>query len=210
VSDVMNPAQRGEQPPGFDWWAWLRIWRDALLGPFGGRFKPLAAERSIDGSWPYTWIGGAALLSAVILLGVSWSGSGPALIGNRLGNPAVIVCGLPLSTGVMLALFSLYTGLTHGLARLVGGHGHHDRLVFLHAAYGAPLLPVMALLMLGPLLAVLLVPLLAYVLLLNVGAARAVYGLDWGRAVVVGAWLAGAAVLVVLLVLAAGSFTIRL
>jgi hypothetical protein len=117
---------------------------------------------------------------------------------------------MPLSVGLMLVFFGLYTRLTHFVAWLVGGHGHQDRLVFLHAAYGTPLLPLVALLALDPLLAVLLVPLLAYVLLLNVGAVRAVYGLDWGRAAVAGLWLALAAGLLVLLVFAAGSVTIRL
>jgi len=140
-------------------------------------------------------------------------------------NATPLVCMMPMVVLVGVAGFMLYTGLTHGLVRLVRGTGRYRDLAYLYAAYHAPLLIVGAGLLPIPVVRWAGLGLALLALIFNVFAIRAVYcagtravgthtegthPVGWLPALIGGLWPAVLVVVVLALILAAGSAAVRL
>lgn len=190
-----------QQTGAFGWLAWIATWGTALAGPFGGRFEKLLKQRRSIARHTYTWIALAGLPSLLILAGLAWK------IPFQL---PLAVCLTPALLLALVALFVIYTVVTHKLARLLGGRGYRNDLALLIAAYMTPLLPAAAWLASRSERAALLIPLGGYALALNVSAVQAVYRLDWKRAGVAGAWFAVVSLAALGIILSIGSFAITL
>jgi hypothetical protein len=91
---------------------------------------------------------------------------------------------VPLAALFSLLLFAFNVGISHWLAKALGGDGTYDALAFATAAYFAPSLLLGAIVSMIPYAGVLSIALWVYYLLLNVVAVKAVHHFSWGRALV--------------------------
>jgi hypothetical protein len=75
----------------------------------------------------------------------------------------------------------LMSGLSHGMASMLGGTGTFTRLTYAFAAYPAPLAIVSIVIAFIPIMNYLGFLVTIYGLVLNIMAVKAVHQLDWGR-----------------------------
>jgi hypothetical protein len=205
-----------------------QIWLKAVTKPSVQTYEEIIADPNASASAAYIWLALVMLLGATIstllqLIVQNMFGGGTAAYGSLFEQygvdmpiPAVtgittFICGIPLAVIFGLVGVTILVGITHGIARMLGGTGDFDKLLYAVAAYYSPVYLVNSLISpipgLGKLLYALaadnssilyiidryISPLLGlnclsilviiYLLVLNVIAVKANYQFDWGRAV---------------------------
>lgn len=186
--------------------SWITAWSKALAGP-RDTFAPLMHDTNASINRAFSWIAAASAVIMILFVAlVQRDAINNMDLAQIYGFPALL-CAVPGGAVVGLALFALYTGITHGLAKVLGGSGIYERLAYIYAAYTAPLLVVVVLLTITGYVLPLILGL--YILVLNVFAVRAVYRMGWVQAVVCGGWLPGLLLAVGIVILVEGLVTIR-
>jgi hypothetical protein len=98
----------------------------------------------------------------------------------------LFVVGVPIITSAYTLFFALQVGLQHLLARLLGGQGTYEHLLFATAAYQAPLLLISIVAVFIPYINFCVGPLLGiYSIVLMTNSLRAVYNFGIERALAV-------------------------
>jgi len=180
-------------------------WRDALTG----RPARLVRNPRAEAGQAYTWVFLAGLIAVALRVAAEPVGAVPALDGERLASLPLLLCGLPVGALGITLLFALYAGGTHGLGRLLGGTGRHDRLAYGLGAAFAPLILLAAILASSAVLVYGLVLVALYAVVYAALVVRAVYGLDWPRAAAASLWLPVIVALLVAWIALTGPVTIR-
>jgi tetratricopeptide (TPR) repeat protein len=96
-------------------------------------------------------------------------------------NNSALVGGILLSGIVSVIATIIITSIAQLVAKALGGTGTYPKLVYAFAAFLAPATLIISVAML--IMGYLIYPLVAYVIVLNVLAVRAVHRLGWGKAV---------------------------
>lgn len=94
-----------------------------------------------------------------------------------------MLCIAPLGAVLGVLFLAIIAGISNLIARAVGGTGSFGQLVYVFAAYLAPLTIISSVLGIVPILNCVTIPLGFYGLFLNILAIKAVHELSWGKAI---------------------------
>lgn len=179
--------------------AWYQAWLFALAHPRADGFAALLRDPTVGINRALGWMAAAFAASMVIIL-----------LEVRALRATAVLCYTPSVVLAGLAGFTAYAGITHQIMRLARGKGLYRDLAYLYAAYHAPLLMISAALLPIPVLRWAALGLALLALVLNVFAIRTAHRVGWPTALVGGLWPAAFVLVMLALILAAGSVAIRL
>jgi hypothetical protein len=180
-----------------------RIWWNALFRPSLKTYQDLANDPRASSQQAYRWVVRSGLVAGLVL----------ALL-QSAGNLGGICLGPIFAALLGLVGLVFVAGVSHGVAKVLGGAGTYARLAYATAAYTVPLMLITAVVGVVatasvPAFSALNMALSVYGLVLNTLAVKAVHQLSWGRAalpsvVLAGLWLMLFIGVVILVVVVAG------
>ena len=175
---------------------WYTVWFKALTEPKVATYERLVAGPGVTLVKACLWVGLVAVVATLISFGILFVLGGSSYLDPSLqqasssldfltGSALLLVCLAPLAGVFAVVALLISAGISHLLARALGGTGAFDQLAYAFAAYSAPGSLVSSAISFIPCLGLLLgIPFAFYLLFLNILAIKAVHHLSWGRAVI--------------------------
>lgn len=196
-----------ESKPGIA--GWFQVWMKAVTKPNEQTFIEISEDPNASSRNAYIWIFVVGTLSTIlqVILQAIYSALGvtpamPAIPGMEeftaqsanTGSPlislAVGLCLSPLGGGLVVLFFALFTAIVQWIAKLFGGTGTYDKLLYTFAAISVPISLVTLVLTLfsaipfvGVCISIFSFGISIYALVLQVMAVKGVNRFDWGKAV---------------------------
>jgi tetratricopeptide (TPR) repeat protein len=169
--------------------SWIQVWTLVLAQPSVAAFQILLRDPQVSATRGYRWV----LISSTVGNAILWlvgysmlsseignmSGTYSAFLRSALCFPFVLVSG---GLGAILGL-AIRAGVTHWIARALGGTGRFPELVYAIAAYAAPLAIIVRVAIIIPYVGLLISPVAISSIVLNVMAVKAVHRFGWGKAI---------------------------
>ncbi len=153
------------------------IFQKALSRPSVATFERLLNDPRASSVRALMWMVGCALVSYSLLI--------VAPIVRQGSINWLFVAAIPFAMIITLLLFVLSVGVTHAVARWLGGMGNFPQLLYAFATFSAPLQILSATASIFPYVGLLLSYLCTfYGFFLQVIATRAVHRLGWAKAIV--------------------------
>ena len=192
---LTDQASSGMAPPA-PALPWYQVWLKALTEPRVASYESLVSRPGVSLGKACLWVGLVAVVAVLVSFGIifglgSLSYLDPSLqqasdsLGYLTGSALFLVCLGPAAGLFAIVGLLVSAGISHVLARALGGTGTYDQLAYAMAAYSAPGSLVSSAIAFIPCIGfVLSFPFSLYLLFLNVLAIKAVHHLSWGRAVV--------------------------
>lgn len=174
-------------------YSWSEAWFAAVTKPSVATFEALIADPSSARNKAFLWIAISGVISYIINLTF-----GGLQLERAGGLGFALVCGTPMAFIFSVLGLAFFTGISHLIAKMLGGQGKYDQLLYANAAYQAPMALIIAVTGQIPYIYCLVIPLGLYNLVLGVIAIKAVHRFEWWQAVA-----SSVAVILLLLVLAA-------
>jgi hypothetical protein len=186
--------------------SWSEVWIRALTQPSATTYETLLQDPQASGKRGYKWMAISAIVGLVVstlfatalsmIFALDSTGTMPEVLGGALG---AIVCGGPVIAALAVLGVAMGAGLSNAVARMMGGAGVYDDLVYLMCAYNAPLSLISSVLtalpVVGPYLAY--IPII-YSFVLNIIAIKASHKFKWWKA-----FVAGVAIYIIIMVIIA-------
>ena len=155
---------------------WGRIWLAAVTRPTVATYQDLARHPQVGSRDAWIWLLGSGLLSGVFMsLGSVQARKGAALDSSLALAIAVFALMAVLS-------WASFAACIQGFARLMKGGGNYRSLIFVFAAFNAPLMLLTSGLSLVPRGGAILMVLYLYWLALYSVAVRAAHQVSWLKA----------------------------
>jgi transcriptional regulator with XRE-family HTH domain len=171
---------------------WHEVWWIALTRPSVTAYEELAEDPRATSRRAYGWVVASGLLSGFVMSSVGAKHIELIVKLNQISGPSVwefikLQLFLYLAGPVLAAVSSLFwlalgVWLVQWIARALGGTGTYSRLIYLFAAFHAPLGPVQALTSVQSCLYMAGWALWLYGVVLSVISVKAINKLGWGRA----------------------------
>jgi hypothetical protein len=155
---------------------WVRIWLAAVTKPTVATYQELARHPQVGSMDAWVWLLGSSLLSGVFIS----LGSVPARTGAAMNSSLA----LAIAIFALMAVLSWasFAACIQGIARLMKGGGNYQSLIFVFAAFNAPLIVLTSGLSLVPRGGAILMVLYLYWLALYSVAVRAAHQFSWMKA----------------------------
>jgi hypothetical protein len=186
-------------------YTWSEAWIAALTRPSEQTYAAIAHDPEATNQRAYNWIAIAVIVAYLIQIVAILVFAGGAQF-----DFVSLLCGIPVAIVVVAIVFTISAGLSHVIARMLGGVGEYAELANALAAYYAPLSIISAVLA----TVLLFIPVLGqiaglilglYAIVLNVIAIKAVHEFEWWKAIfssiVIWLFLVACVVIVVLTLL---------
>lgn len=179
--------------------ATFSLWLKALTQPSVETYQEIGFSASDSTSKDYLTILTASIIQSLISIGLSLlllslfnisvlgDLGGGEMFGPLFGGGLFyIICMLPITVIFTTLMFALNTGLTHGVAKLLGGEGLYQHLLHARVAYVAPVFILYGVISSIPMINLFSLVIGIYVLVLHVISVKAIYQNEWWQAVVAG------------------------
>ena len=155
---------------------WVGIWLAAVTRPSVATYQELARHPQVGSSDAWIWLLGSSLLSGLFMAVASAHG--------RPGAAMDFSLALAVAVFALIAVLSWasFAAFIQGIARLMKGGGNYQSLIFVFAAFNAPLILLGSGLSLVPRGGAILMVLYLYWLALYSVAVRAAHQLSWMKA----------------------------
>lgn len=175
---------------------WLPVWIKAVSQPYEQTFVDITEHPDAQSKTAYIWIFLAAMLIylvsfivqvIIMALGIGGQDSGVGGLGASL---LIFICISPFVGALSVLFFALNVAIVQWIAKLFGGTGTYEKLVYAVAAIYVPI--TLASLILSPFYAIpflnicvgmVAVGLSFYYLFLHITAVKAVNHFGWGQAI---------------------------
>jgi len=171
---------------------WYAVWATALTRPNLASYEALASQPQASLSRASLWVFLSATLAGLISLAVTLAfpslspfptGATEGLSGSSAPY-LVLLCMAPFLGAMAVLGLYISAGISHVIARALGGIGEFRQLAFVMAAYTSPISIVSSIMGAIPLVNLLVLPITLFTIYLNILAIKAVHRFSWGRAVV--------------------------
>jgi hypothetical protein len=155
---------------------WGRIWLAAVTRPTVATYQDLARHPQVGSRDAWIWLLGSGLLSGVFMSQGSFHVRTGAAMDSSLA--------LAIAVFALMAVLSWasFAACIQGIARLMKGGGNYQSLIFVFAAFNAPLMLLTSGLSLVPRGGAILMVLYLYWLALYSVAVRAAHQVSWLKA----------------------------
>jgi len=176
---------------------WYKVWTNALTRPSVAEYEALVSQPGVSTAKASLWvflastIGYAISLLALLVVPSLFPYYSQTSSTDLSGLGLVLLCFAPF--GGLLSVVGLYisAGLSHILAKALGGVGSFSQLAYAIAAYTSPISLVASVIGLIPLVNCLGIFIGAYAIGLNILSVKAVHKFSWGKAVLSSAVIIG-------------------
>lgn len=170
-----------------------KVWIKAVTKPNEQAYSEIATAPDASPNKAYLWLAISYIFSFFVVLLVtlvSTSTRYGGSVGDALGSTLItVVCAAPIGAIVGLLFYALEVAIVQWVARLFKGTGTYSQLIYVFAAFTAPLTIVSGLISLFSLIpfiglcfSIISIALGIYSLFLMVTATKAVNKFGWGEA----------------------------
>ncbi|HET7011833.1 MAG TPA: Yip1 family protein [Anaerolineales bacterium] len=170
---------------------WYQVWMDAITKPNVEAYEALVSRPGVSMGRAILWVFASSLLGSAIALVMMFVFRGFDPLSSQTapsGDPGSylvsLACLAPVAAVVSVLGLMLIAGISHMVARALGGSGTYPQLVYATAAYSSPITLVSSVISSFPVVSCLGLPIALYAIFLNILAVKAVHRISWGRAVV--------------------------
>lgn len=167
-----------------------QIWIKAITRPNEQNFAEIANSSDANPNKAYLWMFLVSLVSGLVSAVISLIVSSMQYGADVGAGIVSVLCIVPIVAAIGVLFFAIGVAIVQWVASLFGGTGTYNKLVYVVAAYGAPIGLVSGLLAsfnsipyLGICVSVLVLGISLYSLYLEIVAVKAVNSFDWGKAV---------------------------
>jgi hypothetical protein len=155
---------------------WVRIWLAAVTRPTVATYQELARHPQVGSKEAWIWLLGSSLLSGVFISLGSVRARTSAAMDSSLAL-AIVIFAL-----IAVLSWASFAACIQGIARLMKGGGNYQSVIFVFAAFNAPLMLLASGLSLVPRGDVILMVLYIYWLALYSVAVQAAHQFSWMKA----------------------------
>lgn len=181
MSDEMNPTPENENMSPFDAQSWISTWIKAVTSPNEEAYIEIINDPGASVGKAYLWLFVSGVIGAII--GALFSSIMSSVTGSdSLFETAGFITFICIFAFVPMIGVTIFTGISHGIAKLLGGEGDFGDLIYAVAAYTAPIGIVSNIIGSIPFVNLLAFPIGLYALVLNVVSIKAVHNFSWGKA----------------------------
>ncbi len=191
---IIPPASEVRGPAG-----WLSVWMKVVTKPGEQTFIEITEHPDISSRTAYIWVFLSYALS-IVVAGIIQSILIASGLNNQLGVEGagasvgttvfVTICASPITGAISVLFFALMTAITQWIAKLFGGTGNYDKLLYAFAAIFTPytlasifLIPLSSVPYLNICTGLFSFGLILYYLFLKITAVKAINGFGWGQAI---------------------------
>ena len=155
---------------------WVRIWLAAVTKPTVATYQELARHPQVGSMDAWMWLLGSSLLSGFFM------SLGPIQARTSAAMDSRLALAIAIFTLIAVLSWASFAACIQGIARLMKGRGNYESLIFVFAAFNAPLILLASGLSLVPRGGVILMVLYPYWLALYSVAVRAAHQFSWIKA----------------------------
>ena len=168
--------------------SWSKTWIMALTQPSEASYAEIANDPSATQDKAYIWIFISSLIGSIVSLVLYNLFESPLMAPGEEGlfggsMFVYLLCCAPIGSLLSVLGTIISVGITQWIASLLGGTGSYSELIYVVAAYSAPLALIVSPFTAIPCLGCLTIPLALYAALLNIIAVKTVNKFSWGQAV---------------------------
>jgi len=195
MNEQMNEPVSSPEPTGIA--GWFSVWMQAVTKPNEQTYAVLAASATGKTSTALLWafigslinfffvslVQGAMMRQVFQQFGMD---ANPRSFGASLVSA---ICGAPIAAVISVVFFAAFTGIVQWIAKMFGGKGTFEQLLYVFAAITVPFTLVSSIFALlgaipyiGACFGILSFGLSIYFLVLEVMAVKGVNGFGWGQA----------------------------
>jgi hypothetical protein len=187
----ITPSSSGTPGPV----GWVQTWIKAVSQPKEQTFIDISESPEAQPRTAYIWIFVIGTLSTIVsgivqMVIMAMSQGDARSAGSVVGSALVgVVCGSPIVGGISVLFFALWTAIVQWIAKLFGGTGTYDKLVYAVASFSVPislitmlLVPFNAIPILGICTGLVSALIGFYSLFLQITAVKAINRFGWGQA----------------------------
>ncbi len=161
---------------------WDEVWFSVIGQPSVATFERILADPQATPNRAYRWLVFSSLVGATIGFLLKFIVE-MAMTGRVTPTDIVsLFAGVTVGPFLGVLVVAFVTALTQWIARGLGGHGSYGQLIYVRAAYSAPIGIVIAALTAVPYVNLLNIPLYIYVFILELIALQAINRFGWGSA----------------------------
>lgn len=123
-------------------WRWHEVWIETVTNPSVQTFRNILEDPTARPNRAYTWIAVLVFVLGIVEV-LIWQSLGAGASKNNLyglaGTPLSLLICIPLVMVVGGVLGTIiYVAILNAIARILGGYGGYDKLVYCFAAWEAP------------------------------------------------------------------------
>jgi len=168
--------------------SWIQVWIKAITEPRVASFQQILDDpdaRMTRGLiWLFTVSLIYALISMLVIGFISYQGFSDYGLGTETGyGILLILCGTPIIAIFTMAGYLLSSAIFNLIARLLGGEGNFEKLVYITSAFISPMLLITGVIAFIPIVNLLSCLTGIYTLVLYVVAFMTVYKFSTGKAI---------------------------
>jgi len=190
VANAPTPSGGGPKP-------FYQVWISALTKPNEATYSEIASTPNAKPTTAYLWVFIGFLVEFVLsglVSGSRYSGmlgqyGGSGLGSGIVGTLITAICGGPILAVIATLFFAIGTAIIQWIAKMFGGQGTYNQLVYVFAAIATPFALIAGVLSLfaaipyvGLCFSIILFVAALYVLVLNIIAVKGVNQFGWGQA----------------------------
>ncbi len=155
---------------------WARIWLAAVTRPTVATYQELARQPHVGSLDAWIWLFGSSFLSGLLI-------SGPVFVRARPAFDQGLALAITIFAIIAVLAWATFAVCTQGIARLFKGRGTFQSLIYVFAAFNAPLMLLASGLSLTPRSGLVLIALYFYWLVLYSVAVQGAHQFSWMKAV---------------------------
>ncbi len=171
-----------------------KVWIKALTKPNEQAYSEIATSPDASPNKAYLWLAISYILTffvVMLVVFVSTSNLYGGSLGNALGSSLIaVICGAPIGAVIGVLVYALEIAIIQWVAKLFKGTGTYSQLIYVFAAFTAPLTLISGVISLFSLIpfiglcfSIVSIGLGIYSLVLMVTATKAVNNFGWGEAI---------------------------
>ncbi|MEK6220815.1 MAG: YIP1 family protein, partial [Chloroflexota bacterium] len=159
----------------------------ALTKPNSETYEAIANDPDASTRKAYIWIAISASIAAAISVfgNLIFSFLGNAIFDTTSAGAGFgiisLLCAIPFSAIIGVVAISITTGLSNWVAKLLGGTGEFEQLIYTVAAYAAPMAVIGSIISAIPIVQIIGLLIFPFMIYLNVLSVKSVHQLDWGK-----------------------------
>lgn len=195
MNEQMNEPVYSPEPTGVA--GWFSIWMQAITKPNEQTYASLASTATGKTSTALLWVFIGSLVNFFFVSLVQ--GAAMKQVFDQFGMEAAprslgaslisAICGAPIAAVISVVFFAAFTGVVQWIAKMFGGRGTFEQLLYVFAAITVPFTLISSVFTLlaaipyvGACFGILSFGLSIYFLVLEVMAVKGVNGFGWGQA----------------------------
>lgn len=185
MSEEIIPTEPDEIEISGEPMTMFETWMKAVTSPSEASYIQIISDPTMSAGKAYGWLALSSVIGGIVLvIGQSLFGLASGLgIEGILSSFLSLIFVIPIGIVISMVGATIITGISTGVAKILGGEGSFTELLYATAAYSSPIGIVSSIFSAIPIVNLIAIPISFYALFLNIIAVKATHQFGWGKAI---------------------------